>query len=166
MDVDSDGSIDEEMEESLPICVQGNLTRMRKEKQDMLRIEKNLQTQLEKSRSLARDLEVEVESLKTKVRLLEDRLEEEEGAVCDHCDRTRLEMVSSATQTSESGLEVNWSKDIAEEVRDIASSTMERQGLVLEETSGRIFMSKLKYLFTRTSLLLRTVLRLQVRLLL
>ena len=165
MDVESDGSIDEEMEESLPICVQGNLTRMRKEKQDMLRIEKNLQTQLEKSRSLARDLEVEVESLKTKVRLLEDRLEEEEGAVCDHCDRTRLEMVSSATQTPESGLDVNWSKDIAEEVRDIASSTMEQQGLVLEETSGRI-MSKLKYLLTMTSLLLRTVLRLQVRLLL
>ena len=70
MDVESDGSIDEEMEESLPICVQGKLTRMRKEKQDMLRIEKNLQTQLEKSQSLARDLEVEVESLKAKVRLL------------------------------------------------------------------------------------------------
>ena len=118
---------------------------MRKEKQDMLRIEKNLQTQLEKSQSLARDLEVEVESLKAKVRLLEERLEEEEGAVCDHCDRTRPEMVTFATQTSE--LEVDWSKDIAEEVRDIASSTMEQQGLVLEETSGLYYDYRSGYYF-------------------
>ena len=165
MDTDSDGSIDEEMEESLPICVQGNLTRMRKEKQDMRRIEKNLQTQLEKSQSLARDLEAEVEILKAKVRLLEERLEV--GGVCGRCDQTGLELVTSATQTSEeAGSELDWSKDIAEEVRDIASSTMEQQGLVLEETSGRILGSKLKYLLTMTSLLLRTVLRLQVRLLL
>ena len=111
---------------------------MRKEKQDMLRIEKNLQTQLEKSQSLVRHLEVEVESLKAKVRLLEERLE---GA----------ELVTSATQTSEeagSGVEADWTKDIAEEVRDIASSTMEQQGLVLEETSGEILIDKLKYPLT------------------
>ena len=140
MDADSDGSIDEEIEESLPICVQGNLTRMRNEKQDMRRIEKNLQTQLEKSQSLARDLEVEVESLKAKVRLLEERLEV--GAVCRRCSQTGLELVNSTTQTSEEGSGVDWSKDIAEEVRDIASSTMEQQGLVLEETSGKMVKPK------------------------
>ena len=149
MAVDSDGSIDEEMEEGLPICVQGNLTRMRKEKQDMLRIEKNLQTQLEQSQSLARELELEVERLKAKVRLLEERLEVEEGALCDHCDRTRLELVTSATQTSDqadSGAKVDWS-NIAEEVRDIASSTMEQQGLVLEETSGLYYDYRSGYYF-------------------
>ena len=148
MDADSDGSIDEELEESLPICVQGNLTRMRKEKQDMRRIEKNLQTQLEKSQSLVRDLEVEVESLKAKVRLLEERLEV--GAVCGRCGQAGVELVTSTTQTSEeAGSGVDWSKDIAEEVRDIASSTMEQQGLVLEETSGK--MIKLKYISPQSS---------------
>ena len=139
MDVDSDGSIDEEMEESLPICVQGNLSRLRKEKQDMQRIEKNLQKQLKKSQSLVRDLEVEVERLKARVRLLEERLE---GG-----DQSRLELVTAATQTSEVD-QVDWSKDIAEEVRDIASSTMEQQGLVLEETSGKICLNNLKYHLT------------------
>ena len=152
MDVDSDGSIDEEMEESLPICVQGNLSRLRKEKQDMLRIEKNLQKQLKRSQSLVRDLEVEVERLKARVRLLEGRLE---GG-----DQSRLELVTAATQTSE--MEVDWTKDIAEEVRDIASSTMEQQGLVLEETSGKICLNKPHPHLPYT----RTVLRLQVRLLL
>ena len=143
MDVDSEGSIDEEMEEGLPICVQGNLTRLRKEKQDMRRIEKNLQRQLERSQSLVRELEVEVESLKARVRLLEERLE---GG-----DQSRLELVTAATQTSGEagpGMEVDWTKDIAEEVRDIASSTMEQQGLVLEETSGEISIDQLKYLLT------------------
>ena len=142
MDVDSEGSIDEEMEEGLPICVQGNLSRLRKEKQDMRRIEKNLQRQLERSQSLVRELEVEVESLKARVRLLEERLE---GG-----DQSRLELVTAATQTSGEagpGMEVDWTKDIAEEVRDIASSTMEQQGLVLEETSGLYYDYRSGYYF-------------------
>ena len=68
MDVESDGSIDEELEESLPICVQGNLSRLRRDKMEMQKIEKNLQAQLERSQSLGRELEVQVESLKEKVK--------------------------------------------------------------------------------------------------
>ena len=136
MDVESDESIDEDMEEGLPICVQGNLSRLRKDKIEMQKVTENLKDQLEKSRSLARELEGQVERLKEKVQQLEESLK----------SQSRLEMISCSTQTSldeeeeeEEEGEVrgdNWSKDIAEEVRLAASSTMEQQGLVLEETSG------------------------------
>ena len=111
---------------------------------EMQKIEKNLQAQLERSQSLGRELEVQVESLKEKVKELEESLKEKVRELEERLGRESLPtLVSCSTQTEEEveegeirGSLGSWSRDIAEEVRLAASSTMEQQGLVLEETSG------------------------------
>ena len=89
---DSDGdSADSELEESLPICVQGDLTRLRRDNSELKKMKKVLETQLERSQVWAGELEKEVDQLKSKVEKLEDQLEG--GATkCFQCEHLKLQL--------------------------------------------------------------------------
>ena len=96
-DKESDSG-DSEVEESLPICVQGNLSRLRKERLELRNIMKTLKKQLQKSQAWAGELEKEVKHLK-------DRMEELEADAkdckrCKNIDKDDCMSNIKSTQTS------------------------------------------------------------------
>ena len=71
---DSDESVDEEFEEGLPICVQGSLTKLRKDRTKLSSVSRSLKRQLKESRMWSAELERRVEELRQKVARLEGQL--------------------------------------------------------------------------------------------
>lgn len=175
MEGDTDDSVDEELEESLPICVQGSLTRLRSDKFTLSTSNKTLRRQLEESRLWSRELEGQVRELKDRVADLENKLSEETSQcqrlqvqldevgerlgsgqlsfTGDNQDVTREEAarasVETQTESLEEGEELDWSDagDIVKQVTSAANSVMEQQGMVYEETSGLWYDFKSRYYF-------------------
>ena len=69
-----DSSVDEEFEESLPLSVQGNLTKLRSDKFNLSTSNKTLRRQLGVSRLWTQELEARVSELREKVADLEAQL--------------------------------------------------------------------------------------------
>ena len=88
MEGDTDDSVDEELEESLPICVQGSLTRLRSDKFTLSTSNKTLRRQLEESRLWSRELEGQVRELKDRVADLDNKLSEETS----QCQRLQVQL--------------------------------------------------------------------------
>jgi len=175
MEGDTDDSVDEELEESLPICVQGSLTRLRTDKFTLSTSNKTLRRQLEESRLWSRELEGQVRELKDRVADLENKLSEETSQcqrlqvqldevgerlgsgqlsfTGDHPDVTREEAarvsVETQTESPEEGEDLDWSDagDMVQQVTSAANSVMEQQGMVYEETSGLWYDFKSGYYF-------------------
>ena len=68
-------SVDSEQEETLPICVQGDLARLRRNNSELKKMKKVLKMQLEKSQLWASKLETEVAELKSRIKKLGEQLE-------------------------------------------------------------------------------------------
>lgn len=88
MEGDTEDSVDEELEESLPICVQGSLTKLRSDKFTLSTSNKTLRRQLEESRLWSRELEGQVRELRDKVADLENKLSEETS----QCQRLQVQL--------------------------------------------------------------------------
>lgn len=159
MSVSSEDSIDEDLEENLPICVQGSLAKLRRQCSKLRQIKSNLTSQLEKSELRCQELARQVETLESqlsscvqckKLQLQLDEVGERLGN--GQLSWAPSEVVSVATQT---GDDVDhggdWSlegeEDIAAQVSSAASSVMEQQGMVYEETSGLYYHYKSGYYF-------------------
>ena len=67
MSVSSEDSIDEDLEENLPICVQGSLTKLRRQCSKLRQIKSNLTSQLEKSELRCQELARQVETLESQL---------------------------------------------------------------------------------------------------
>ena len=88
MEGDTDDSVDEELEETLPICVQGSLTKLRSDKFTLATSNKTLRRQLEESRLWSQELESQVRELRDKVADLENKLSEETS----QCQRLQVQL--------------------------------------------------------------------------
>ena len=88
MEGDTDDSVDEELEETLPICVQGSLTKLRSDKFTLTTSNKTLRRQLEESRLWSQELESQVRELWDKVADLENKLSEESS----QCQRLQVQL--------------------------------------------------------------------------
>jgi predicted nucleic acid-binding Zn-ribbon protein len=89
---DSDAeSADSELEETLPICVQGDLTRLRRDNSELKKAKKALETQLERSQLWAGELEKEVGQLKSRIEQLGEQLKGE-VTNCDQCEQLKLQL--------------------------------------------------------------------------
>ena len=175
MEGDTDDSVDEELEESLPICVQGSLTRLRTDKFTLSTSNKTLRRQLDESRLWSRELEGQVRELKDRVADLENKLSEETS----QCQRLQVQLdevgerlgsgqlsftgehpavtreeaarvsVETQTESPEEGEDLDWSDagDMVQQVTSAANSVMEQQGMVYEETSGLWYDFKSGYYF-------------------
>ena len=84
-------SADSELEETLPICVQGDLTRLRRDNSELKKMKKVLETQLERSQLWAGELEKEVGELKSRIEQLGDQLEGA-GSNCNECEQLRVQL--------------------------------------------------------------------------
>ena len=166
---DSDESVDEEFEEGLPICVQGSLTKLRKDRTKLSSVSRSLKRQLKESRMWSAELERRVEELRQKVARLEGQLAPAGPATsCEECRRLQLQLdevgerlgsgqlsfvhqETVATQTEEGGAAgagAGWGAEgVAAQVREAAASVMEQQGMVYEETSGLWYDFKSGYYF-------------------
>ena len=67
MSVSSEDSIDEDLEENLPICVQGSLAKLRRQCSKLRQIKSNLTSQLEKSELRCQELARQVETLESQL---------------------------------------------------------------------------------------------------
>lgn len=168
MDVESDAEsidLDEDVEDALPICVQGSLTRLKDERSKLCRLRNSLKAQLNKSHQYAEELEKQVKALQDKVHDLEQQLEN-----CVQCKKLQLqldevgerlgsgqlsfmnpEVASVGVQTDEDqdNHEEDWETEgnIIDQVKKTANNVMEQQGMVYEETSGLYYDYKSGYYF-------------------
>ena len=102
MDINSSDadSVDEEMEETLPICVQGNLSSLRSDRFNLINARKTLRRQLEESQLWTRELEKELEVLRERVADLESQLTPE----CDQCKKLQLQVTDQSELSIENCL--------------------------------------------------------------
>ena len=75
----------------MPICVQGDLSRLRRDNSELKKMKKVLKTQLERSQLWAGELEKEVGQLKSRIEQLGEQLEGE-VTNCDQCEQLKLQL--------------------------------------------------------------------------
>ena len=101
-----DSSVDEEFEESLPLSVQGNLTKLRSDKFNLSTSNKTLRRQLGVSRLWTQELEARVSELREKVADLEAQL------TAENSHRQRLQVqLDEVGERLDSG-QISFSGDI------------------------------------------------------
>ena len=101
-----DSSVDEEFEESLPLSVQGNLTKLRSDKFNLSTSNKTLRRQLGESRLWTQELEARVSELREKVADLEAQL------TAENSQRQRLQVqLDEVDERLDSG-QISFSGDI------------------------------------------------------
>ena len=101
-----DSSVDEEFEESLPLSVQGNLTKLRSDKFNLSTSNKTLRRQLGVSRLWTQELEARVSELREKVADLEAQL------TAENSQRQRLQVqLDEVDERLDSG-QISFSGDI------------------------------------------------------
>ena len=129
MEGDTDDSVDEELEESLPICVQGSLTKLRSDKFTLTTSNKTLRRQLEESRLWSQELESQVRELWDKVADLENKLSEETS----QCQRLQVQLDEVGERLGSGQISVNG--DSHDDVRreEAARVSVETQTESLEE---------------------------------
>ena len=92
MDIDSDvDSPDEELEEGLPICVQGNLSSLRSDRFNLINARKTLRRQLEESQMWSRELEKQLDSVRARVVELEAMVTPA-AEECVKCQQLQLQL--------------------------------------------------------------------------
>ena len=93
MDISTDDeSVDEEMEESLPICVVGNLTKLRKDRSKLVDVRKRLKSQLESSQRRIVELESQVAMLETRLASVTSDTSDQVTSECVKCQELQLQL--------------------------------------------------------------------------
>merc|ERR1712013_81074 len=148
--------------------VQGDLARLRRNNSELKKMKKVLKKQLEKSQLWASKLETEVAELKSRIKKLGEQLEGTVPACQDsQTTQTDEEDIKEAAWLwqygdSEQG-EQDWKvspgspslsdseippgASLAEQVREAATSVLQQQGMVYEETSGLYYDYKSGHYF-------------------
>ena len=118
-----DSSVDEEFEESLPLSVQGNLTKLRSDKFNLSTSNKTLRRQLGVSRLWTQELEARVSELREKVADLEAQL------TAENSHRQRLQVqLDEVGERLDSG-QISFSGDIHNHVTtDMVSVETQTEG--------------------------------------
>ena len=125
-----DSSVDEEFEESLPLSVKGNLTKLRSDKFNLSTSNKTLRRQLGVSRLWTQELEARVSELREKVANLEAQL------TAENSHRQRLQVqLDEVGERLDSG-QISFSGDIHNHVTtDMVSVETQTEGKEEEELS-------------------------------
>ena len=118
-----DSSVDEEFEESLPLSVKGNLTKLRSDKFNLSTSNKTLRRQLGVSRLWTQELEARVSELREKVANLEAQL------TAENSHRQRLQVqLDEVGERLDSG-QISFSGDIHNHVTtDMVSVETQTEG--------------------------------------
>ena len=118
-----DSSVDEEFEESLPLSVKGNLTKLRSDKFNLSTSNKTLRRQLGVSRLWTQELEARVSELREKVADLEAQL------TAENSHRQRLQVqLDEVGERLDSG-QISFSGDIHNHVTtDMVSVETQTEG--------------------------------------
>ena len=118
-----DSSVDEEFEESLPLSVKGNLTKLRSDKFNLSTSNKTLRRQLGESRLWTQELEARVSELREKVADLEAQL------TAENSHRQRLQVqLDEVGERLDSG-QISFSGDIHNHVTtDMVSVETQTEG--------------------------------------
>jgi len=134
-DIESESSeeeiIDEDFEDGLPICVQGNLTKLRRANKELKRQARILRRQFRRSQALAEELRIQVEDLNARVdreRRASGESENGEKLNCKKCKEFQLQLEELGERLGEanwnsSGLgqrQIGFSQTVEEEFKEAA----------------------------------------------